>query len=60
MLGGLKAKPKNLHRQGPEDILTAFQELWDKITFEENQMAFETWRDRLCSIIKHDREYVRK
>jgi hypothetical protein len=34
----------------------AFQELWDNIPFEEFQMVFESWRDRLRWIIEHDGE----
>jgi hypothetical protein len=40
MFGDFKGKPKDRHLQGPEDILTAFQELWDIITFKELQIAF--------------------
>jgi hypothetical protein len=38
----------------------AFQELWDNIIFEELQMVFESWRDRLRWIIEHGGEYFRK
>jgi hypothetical protein len=51
---------KDRHLQGPEEILTAFQELWDGITFEELQMVFESWHDRLRWIIEHDGDYFRK
>jgi hypothetical protein len=44
----------------PEEILTAFQELWDNITFEEFQMAFKSWRDQLRWIIEHDEDHFRK
>jgi hypothetical protein len=60
MLGDFKEKLKNRHLQGPEEILTAFQELWDDFTFEELQVEFELWRDRLCWIIEHHGEYFRK
>jgi hypothetical protein len=53
-------KLKDHHLQGLEEILTALQELWDKITFEELQIAFESWRDGLRWIIKHDGGYFRK
>jgi hypothetical protein len=46
MFGDFKEKLKHCHLQGPEEILTAFQELWNDITFEELQMVFESWRDR--------------
>jgi hypothetical protein len=38
----------------------AFQELLDDINSEELQMVFESWHDRLCWIIEHDREDFRK
>jgi hypothetical protein len=60
MSGDFKGKLKEGHLQGPEETLRAFQELWDKITFDELQMAFESWRDRLRWIIEHDGEYSRK
>jgi hypothetical protein len=60
MFGDFKGKQKDSHLQGSEEILTAFQELLDNITFEELQMVFESWRDRLRRIIKHDGEYIRK
>jgi len=41
-LGDFKGKLKDRHLQGPEEILKAFHELWDNITFEEFQMAFES------------------
>jgi hypothetical protein len=40
--------------------LTAFQELWNNIAFEELQMASESWRERLCWIIEYDGEHFRK
>jgi hypothetical protein len=55
-----KGKLKDRRLQGPEEILAAFQELWDNITFEGLQMVFESWRDRLRCIIKHDGEYFGK
>jgi hypothetical protein len=55
-----KGKQKDLHLQAPEEILTAFQELWDSITFEELQMVFELWSDRWRWIIEHDGEYFPK
>jgi hypothetical protein len=48
------------HLQGPEEILTVFQELWDNIVFEELQMVFESWRITLRWILEHDGEYFRK
>jgi hypothetical protein len=41
MFGDFSGKLKDCHLQGPEEILMAFQELWDNITFEELQMIFE-------------------
>jgi hypothetical protein len=42
-----KGKQKSRHLQGLIEILTAFQELWDNIAFEELQMVFESWRELL-------------
>jgi histone-lysine N-methyltransferase SETMAR len=56
----LKRKLRDCHLQGPEEILTAFQELRDNITFEELQMTFESWRDRLRCITEHDEEYFHR
>jgi hypothetical protein len=42
MFADFKGRQKGRHLQGPEESLTAFQELWDNITFEELQMAFES------------------
>jgi hypothetical protein len=58
--GDFKGKLKDGHLQGPQEILTRFQELWDNITFEELQMVFESWHDRLRWIIEHDGECFRK
>jgi hypothetical protein len=55
-----KGKQKDCHLQGPKEIPTVFQELEDKITFEELQIIFESCRDRLRWIIEHDGEYFRK
>jgi hypothetical protein len=41
MFGDFKIQLKDCHLQGPEEILTPFQELWDSITFEELQLGFE-------------------
>jgi hypothetical protein len=60
MFEDFKEKLKDCHLQGPEEILTALQKLWDNITFEELQMIFESWRDRLRWIIEHDGESFRK
>jgi hypothetical protein len=60
MYGDFKEKLKDCHLQGPEEILTAFQELWNDLTFEEWQMVFESWRDRLRWINEHDGWYFRK
>jgi hypothetical protein len=60
MFGDFKGQLKDGHQQGPEEIFRTFQELWDDIIFEELQMVFESWRDRLCWIIEHDGEYFRK
>jgi hypothetical protein len=35
-----KGKLNGRHVQGPELILTAFQEFWENITVEKLQMAF--------------------
>jgi hypothetical protein len=35
MFRDFKGKLKDSHLQGPDEILRAFQELWDNITFEE-------------------------
>jgi hypothetical protein len=42
MFADFKGKQKSRYLQGLEEILTAFQDLWDNITFEELQMAFES------------------
>jgi hypothetical protein len=47
MFGDFKGKQKDRHLQDPEEILTVFQELRDKINFKELRMVFESWRDRL-------------
>jgi hypothetical protein len=57
MFGDSKGKLKGRHLQGPEEILTAFQKLWDNITFEELQMVFELWRNWWRWIIEQDGEY---
>jgi hypothetical protein len=60
MFGDFKGKLKDRHVQGPEEILMAFQELWDNITFQELQMGFESSRDRLLWIIEDHGEYIRE
>jgi hypothetical protein len=60
MFGYFKGKLKDRCLQGPEEILTAFQEVWDNITFEEIQMVFKSWRGRLRWVIEHDEEHFRK
>jgi hypothetical protein len=40
--GDFKGKLKERHPHGPEEILMEFQDLWDKIVFEELQMVFES------------------
>jgi hypothetical protein len=60
MFGDFKGKLKGGHLQGPEEILTTFQELWDNITFEEHEMVFESWRDLLRWVIEHHGEHFRK
>jgi hypothetical protein len=60
MFRDFKGKLTDCDLQGPEEILTAFQESWDNITFEELQMAFESCPDRLRWIIEPDEEYFRK
>jgi hypothetical protein len=60
MIGYFKGKLKCRHRQVPEEIFTSFQELWNNITFEELQMVFESWRDRLHWIIEHKGKYFHK
>jgi hypothetical protein len=42
IFGDFKRKLKDRHRQGREEILTAFQELRHNITFEKLQMMFES------------------
>jgi hypothetical protein len=56
MFRDFKGKLKDCHLQGPEEILTEFQELCDNIAVEELQMSFESWRDRLRWIIEHEGE----
>jgi hypothetical protein len=58
--GDFKGTLKDRHLQGPEEIVTAFWELTDNITFEELQMIFESCCNRLRWIIEHDEEYFRK
>jgi hypothetical protein len=60
MFGDFKRRLKECHLQGLEQILMAFQELWDDITLEELQMVFESWSNRLRWIIEHDEECFRK
>jgi hypothetical protein len=45
MFENFKGKLKDRHLQGPKEIITIFQELWDTITFEELQMVFKSWHD---------------
>jgi hypothetical protein len=47
MVGDFKGKLKDCDLQGPKEILTVFEELWDKVTFQKLQMVFESWRHRL-------------
>jgi hypothetical protein len=54
MLGDLKGKLNDRHLQSPEEIITAFEEMCNSITFEKLQMVFEYCRDRLRWIIEHD------
>jgi hypothetical protein len=42
MFGDFKGKRKDSRLQGSNEILMAFQELWDNIPFEEFQMVFES------------------
>jgi hypothetical protein len=60
IFGDLKGKLKDCHLQDPGKFLRAFQELLDNITFEQPELAFGSWRDRLRWIIEHDREFFRK
>jgi hypothetical protein len=55
-----EGKLKGRDLQNAEEIFTIFQKLWDNITFEQLQMVFESWRDRLRWIIEHDGETFRK
>jgi hypothetical protein len=59
MFGDSKGKLKGRYLQGPEEILTAFQKLWDNLTFEELQMVSELWRNWWRWIIEQDGEYFR-
>jgi hypothetical protein len=47
MLGDFKGQLKDRHLQGPEEILTTFEELWVIIIFDGFQMVFEPWRHLL-------------
>jgi hypothetical protein len=60
IFGDCKGKLRDDHLQGPEEILTVVQKLWDNIILEELQTAFQSWRDRLRWMIEHDGEYFRK
>jgi hypothetical protein len=60
MFGYFKGRQKYRDLQNPKEILRTFHELWNNIIFEELQIAFESWRDRLRWIIEHDEEYFRK
>jgi hypothetical protein len=60
MFGDFKGKRKDCDLQGPEEILMALEKLWDSIIFEELQMVFASWRDRLRWIIEHDGKYFRQ
>jgi hypothetical protein len=51
-----KVTLKDRDLQSPEEIFTTFRELCNNITFDELQMGFERWRDRLRWITEHDRE----
>jgi hypothetical protein len=42
MFGDFKGKRKDSRLQGSNEILMAFQELWDNIPFEKFQMVFES------------------
>jgi hypothetical protein len=60
MSGYFKRKLKDRSLQDPEEILTAFQELWDNIIFEKFQMVFESGSDWLRWIIEHRRAHFRQ
>jgi hypothetical protein len=60
MFGAFKGKVKDCHLQDPEQIVRAFQELWDNRIFEELQSILESHPDRLRWIIEYDEEYFRK
>jgi hypothetical protein len=60
MFGDFKGQLKERYLQGPEEILTTFEELWVIIIFDELQMVFEPWGDRLRWIIEHEGEHFRK
>jgi hypothetical protein len=47
IFGDFKEKLKHRHSQDSEEILKVIQELWDNVTFEDNQKIFESLRDRL-------------
>jgi hypothetical protein len=59
IFGDVKGNLKDLYLQDVEEILTAFQGLWDVITYQDFQMAFQSWRDRLHWVIEHDGEHFR-
>jgi hypothetical protein len=60
MFRDFKGKMKDAHLQGLEEKVMVFQDLRDNITFEELQMIFESWHDRLRWIIEYGTEYFRK
>jgi histone-lysine N-methyltransferase SETMAR len=60
MFRDFKEKLKDRYLQGPKKIIQSFQELRYNIIFEELQMTFESWHDRLHWIIEHEGEYFRK
>jgi hypothetical protein len=58
IFGDFKGKLRDRHLQDLADIITAFQELWDRITFEEPQMIFESWIDRCAGSLNMTESFV--
>jgi hypothetical protein len=48
---------KDRRLQGPEDIVRAIQEGWNRFTFEDCQNVFKSWMERLTWVIANNGKY---
>jgi hypothetical protein len=57
LFGMLKQRMTDRQLQSPKEILDAFTELWDAVTFEELQNVFLAWMERLQCVVQNGGEY---